>query len=372
MTKPASHSLGRCELHLPRAAFDLDVAFDLPARGVLGLFGPSGCGKTSILRCIAGLEPAARGEITIAGERWLGGDAPARPPHLRGVGYVFQDSRLFPHLSVAGNIDYGARRRRHASRGRSAALSRDDVIELLDLAPLLDRGPEGLSGGERQRVAIARALLCDPRLLILDEPLASLDADRKGEILPYLERLHDDVEIPIVYVSHDLEEIQHLCDRLILLEAGRIRFDGPLADALVSPETGLVDRDDAASMLVGQAVDYDETDGLSTIDLGAGLQFVVSQRLAAGRVVRVRILATDASLTLVPPSQTTILNVLPGRIESIAAETDHHVTLRVALADQPLLVRISRKSFRTHALAPGTAVHVQVKAVSVHDALARG
>lgn len=363
-------TLGRCRLRLPRAGFAVDVEFGIPARGVLGLFGASGSGKTSILRCIAGLESGVEGEITIAEEQWLAPGRRPLPPHRRGVGYVFQESRLFPHLTAAGNVDYAARRRPTSGGAAREILGRDAAIELLDLAPLLDRRPDRLSGGERQRVAIARALMAQPRLLLMDEPLASLDRDRKREILPYLLRLHDEVRIPIIYVSHSLEEMQALCDRLIVLEAGRVRFEGALAEALVSSDAGLADREEAAALLSGRVAAYDAEAAVSTIDLGRTHSLLVAQRLAPGREVRVRILATDVSLALEAPGATTILNVLPGRIEAVVAEADHHATLVVALGDQRLLARISRKSRAELGLAPGQAVHVQIKAVAVHDVLA--
>ncbi len=368
MTLP---TLGRCRLQLARPGFDVDVDFEIPAQGVLGLHGPSGSGKTSILRCIAGLEPDVRGEITIRGERWLDPGGSRRPPHRRGVGYVFQESRLFPHLTVAGNVDYGARRRRRGSP-EATREARRRTIDLLDLEPLLDRRPEGLSGGERQRVAIARALLGGPELLLMDEPMASLDAERKRDILPYLDRLHEEVRIPIVYVSHSVEEMQSLCDRVIVLDAGRIAFEGDLAEALVAPEAGFVGGADAAALLSGRVVDYDADSAVSIVDLGDERRMLLSRRLERGRSVRLRVLATDVSLSLDPTPASTILNALPGRVESRVAETDHHVTLLVSLGAQSILARISRKSWRDLALDPGRPVFAQVKAVSVHDVLHTG
>jgi molybdate transport system ATP-binding protein len=364
-------TLGRCRIRLERRPFELDVDFEIPERGVLGLYGPSGSGKTSILRCIAGLEPDATGEVTIRSETWLGPDGTRRPAHQRDVGYVFQESRLFPHLSVAQNVDYGARRRR---RGTPDARPdwRDRTLHLLDLTTLLERMPHQLSGGEQQRVAIARALLRSPRLLLMDEPMASLDAERKREILPYLDRIHDEVQIPIVYVSHSVEEMQNLCDQLLVLDAGRIAFRGTLADALISPEAGFVSGPQAASLLIGQVTGYDPTTAVSTIDLGRGRRFLLSRRLLADRTVRLRILAQDVSLSLTPNPQSTILNALPGQVDALVDETPHHVTLLVSIGNQSILARISRKSWRELDLAPGRAVFAQVKAVSVHDVLNAG
>lgn len=363
----ADATIGRCRVRLPRAGFDVDVDFGIPAQGVLGLFGASGSGKTSILRCIAGLEPDARGEITIGAERWLAPGEPMRAPHRRGVGYVFQESRLFPHLSAEGNIDFGARRVRDGVAAAEAARTKRDTIELLDLGGLLDRRPDHLSGGERQRVAIARALLVRPRLLLMDEPLASLDADRKREILPYLDRLHHEVRIPIVYVSHDIEEMQTLCDRLIVLEAGRIVFQGSIVQALVANASGFVDREDAAALIRGRVEHYDAEAAVSTIRLDADHVILVPRRLAPDTDVRLRILARDVSLSLSPPEGSTILNALRGRIERVVTESTHHVTVTVDLGAQRLLARISRKSWRDLPIEPGREVFALMKAVSVHD-----
>ena len=364
---PADGTIGRCRLRLPRAGFDVDVDFEIPAEGVLGLFGASGSGKTSILRCIAGLESDAQGEITIGGERWLAPGEPMRPAHRRGVGYVFQESRLFPHLTAEGNIDFGARRVRDRVDGAEAARTKRDTIELLDLGGLLDRRPDRLSGGERQRVAIARALLLRPRLLLMDEPLASLDTDRKREILPYLDRLHHEVRLPIVYVTHDIEEMQTLCDRLIVLEAGRIVFQGSIVQALIASESGFVDRQDAGALIRGRVQHYDAETAVAKIRLDADHAILVPRRLAPDTDVRLRILARDVSLSLAPPEGSTILNALRGRIERVVTESTHHVTVAVAIGAQRLLARISRKSWRELPIGVGREVYALMKAVSVHD-----
>jgi molybdate transport system ATP-binding protein len=212
---------------LPYPAFTLDIDVDLPAGGVTAVFGRSGSGKTTLLRCIAGLEQTLDGSLIVNGETWQDGSY-RRPVHQRALGYVFQEARLFPHLSVAANLDFG--RRRIAESERRVSLAQ--VVELLGIAHLLERRPERLSGGERQRVAIARALATSPRLLLMDEPLAALDQARKQEILPYLERLHDELAIPVLYVSHSPDEVARLADHIVLMEDGRAVAQGPLTETL--------------------------------------------------------------------------------------------------------------------------------------------
>jgi molybdate transport system ATP-binding protein len=212
----------RARFRLPYPAFTLDVDVDLPGGGITAVFGRSGSGKTTLLRCIAGLEPTADGLLTVNGETWQDG-ARRLPVHRRSLGYVFQEARLFPHLSVAANLDFG--RRRIAERERRVSLTQ--AVELLGIAHLLERRPERLSGGERQRVAIARALATSPRLLLMDEPLAALDHARKQEILPYLERLHDELEIPVLYVSHSPDEVARLADQIVVMDDGPRRRAGP-------------------------------------------------------------------------------------------------------------------------------------------------
>jgi len=205
---------------LQRATFALDIDVELPLHGITGVYGPSGAGKTSLLRCVAGLEQPSAGRLVVAGDVWQDGKS-SRAPHERAIGYVFQEPRLFDHLNVRGNIEYGWRRKRHD--GKHAI---DAVVELLGLQDLLDRKPAELSGGEAQRVAIARALLCAPRFVLMDEPLASLDQARKDEILPFLDRLHAESSVPIIYVSHNIDEICRLCDHLLVIDNGAVMANG--------------------------------------------------------------------------------------------------------------------------------------------------
>lgn len=362
------NELGHCRLRLDRPDFRLDIELEIPNRGVVGLFGPSGSGKTSVLRCLAGLERDAKGLIEVNGDRWLDENGVHVPSHRRGIGYVFQESRLFPHLKVADTLRYGMKRNVDSLE----TADWDATLEMLDIGNLLERKPNQLSGGEKQRVAIARALLSQPKLLLMDEPLASLDQGRKREILPFLERLHHEVRVPILFVSHSVGEIQRLCDRLIVLDSGKKTWEGEMAEALTSEQAPFVELEDASVLISGIVESYDPAHALSTVLIGGkdekGAQRIyLSSRLVPGRRVRVRIKATDVSLSHVAPQPSTILNTLHGRIEKLVAETDHHVTLLISLGEHPILSRISRKSYADVPLEDGSSVFAQVKAVSIHD-----
>lgn len=359
-------------LKLTRGDFALDLALNLPARGITALFGPSGCGKTTVLRALAGLD-RAQGRVALDGEVWQD-DTQGRftPTHRRPIGYVIQEAALFPHLSVQGNLAYGLRRSGTGLHANRSAF--DAVVELLGIGPLMSRRPNTLSGGERQRVAIARALATQPRLLLMDEPLAALDAQRKAEILPYLERLHRTLALPIVYVTHAMEEVTRLADHLVLMHGGRVLASGPIAELLARADIPLARRDDAGVMIEAEVAEHDAHYGLMRI-ASAGLQLWVGNASAAiGERVRASVLARDVSVTREPPQQTSILNVLPVTLESI--NPDHGTVLlrlRVtppASADaQPapmhLLARITRKSCDTLALRTGDALHAQVKGVAL-------
>ncbi|HJV71746.1 molybdenum ABC transporter ATP-binding protein [Ideonella sp.] len=360
-------------LRLARPGFTLDVSLSLPERGVSALFGPSGCGKTTVLRALAGLERAA-GRVALGGEVWHD-DATRRflPTHRRPIGYVIQESALFPHLSVQGNLDYGLKRIAPAER----RIPLDQVVELLGIGPLMARRPATLSGGERQRVAIARALATSPRLLLMDEPLAALDAKRKAELLPYLDRLHEELAIPIVYVSHAIDEVARLADHLVLLEAGRIMAEGPVADMLARLDLNLPLGESAGVVLDGVVGERDARWQLARLDVAgaAGSAFGLwarDQGLPLGRRVRVRVLARDVSLTRAPQTGTSIGNQLRGTVEAIA--DDEHpalalVRVRVGDADNgaPLVARLTRRSAHALELAPGQAIWAQVKTVALME-----
>jgi molybdate transport system ATP-binding protein len=348
-----------------QGGFTLDVDVRLPGRGVTALFGHSGSGKTTILRCLAGLTRPARGRLCVNGETWLDtAKGIVLPTHKRPLGYVFQEASLFPHLTVERNLRYGMSRVPATARRVDLA----QAAELLGIGHLLDRMPAGLSGGEKQRVGIARALLTSPRLLLLDEPLASLDQKRKLEILPYLERLHDELDIPILYVSHAPEEVARLADHLVLLENGRALASGPIAETLARLDLPITMADDASVVIEGVVGAHDATYGLLTLDLpGAGASLrVVHAALPAGRAMRIVVRARDVSLASSAASDTSVLNVLPATVVAMEAAADPaQMTVRLDIDGTPLLSRITRYSSDHLDLRVGARVWAQVKAVSL-------
>lgn len=353
-------------LALPRSGFALDVALALPARGVSALFGPSGCGKTTVLRALAGLERAS-GRVALGAEVWQD-DATGRfvPTHQRAIGYVIQESALFPHLDVRRNLAYGLNRIPAAAR----RIALDRVIELLGIGHLLARRPGTLSGGERQRVAIARALATSPQLLLMDEPLAALDAQRKAELLPYLDRLHEELGIPIVYVSHAIDEVARLADHLVLMEAGRVLADGPLADMLARLDLPAAFGDDAGVVLDAVVGERDAQWQLARLDVDGEACRLWSRDagLPVGRRVRLRVLARDVSLTRTPQTGTSIGNQLRGTIEAIA--DDEHPALalvRVRVGNSPVVARLTKRSAHSLELAVGLPVWAQVKTVALME-----
>ena len=349
-------------------AFLLDVAFAAPGYGVTALFGPSGCGKTTVLRCIAGLTRLS-GQLKVDGEVWQD-DASGTflKAYQRRVGYVFQEASLFPHLSVRGNLLYGAKR---ASDGDSSvSISFDDTVSMLGIGHLLDRAPGALSGGERQRVSIGRALLSRPRLLLMDEPLAALDRLTKEEILPYLEALRENLSIPIFYVSHDMGEVERLADTLVLLEDGRVRAVGPLAELEANTDLPLLRAPEAAVMLEARVTSVDEHYALTSLAVAGGTLVVPGRRGELGRRCRVRIRASDVGFVRGSIPETSVLNHLPVRIVSIASDGDDaQVNLVAAIGEDGrgarIVGRITRKSRDMLGLEPGVLVYAQIKSVAL-------
>ena len=354
-------------VRIDRGDFVLDVDLTLPGRGVSALFGHSGSGKTTCLRAIAGLERTAQGCVAIGDTVWQ--DSARRvfvPPHRRALGVVFQEASLFAHLSVRANVEYG--QRRVAKHERPFAIN--EVAELLGIGHLLERRPAQLSGGERQRVAIARALLAAPRILLMDEPLASLDVRRKQEILPYLERLHGELSIPIIYVSHSPDEVARLADHLVLLDNGRVVASGALNDVLARLDLPASFADDAG-VVVEARVGAHEADALTRLDFPGGEIYVSVRTEAPGTPLRCRVHARDVSLTLSPQVDSSILNCVAATVVGLAAtETPGHVLVRLALGErgqQPLLARITQRSARRLGIAPGLALRAQIKSVALLD-----
>jgi len=352
----------RIRFRLDRDGFAMEVDLDLPQHGITALFGHSGSGKTTCLRVIAGLERVAGACVAFGDETWQD-DARGVfvPVHRRALGYVFQEASLFSHLSVRGNLEFG--RKRTASRERRFELV--PVAELLGIRGLLDRAPAGLSGGERQRVAIARALLASPRLLLMDEPLAALDYRRKQEILPYLERLHDTLAIPILYVSHAPEEVARLADHLVLLDEGNVVASGPLNETLARADLPPIFARDAGVVL-DTVVAAHEADELSRLDFAGGKLLVGQRAEAVGARLRCRILARDVSLALDRPQGTSIVNLLRAEVIAItAADGPGQVLVQLRVGPTPLLARITARSLRELGIVPGQNVWAQVKGVAL-------
>ncbi len=349
----------------PVGDFNLDVAFQAPLKGVTALFGASGCGKTTILRCIAGLHRLP-GHLALGDRRWQD-DAENlfRPPHKRRVGYVFQEPSLFAHLTVRGNLDFGARR---APRGNGSAPTVDfgQVVDLLGIAHLLDRAPAKLSGGERQRVAVGRALLSEPRLLLMDEPLSALDRATKDEILTYFEVLQREMNIPILYVSHDIAEVTRLADRLVVLSRGGKVAEGSVGEVLerldLQPMTG---RFEAGVMLTATVKSHDDAFNLTFLDHHGQTLTIPATDAAVGETIRLRVRARDVSLATHPPTGISIRNILKGTVIEVREEanTAFAETL-IDIGGGRLRARVTRHAVADLKLAEGMPIHALIKSIT--------
>ncbi|MCO8312529.1 molybdenum ABC transporter ATP-binding protein [Pseudomonas mandelii] len=352
-------------LKLNYSGFSLDVDLQLPGRGVTALYGHSGSGKTTCLRCIAGLEQAEQGFIQVNDEVWQDSDKGIFvPPHKRALGYVFQEASLFPHLSVRANLEFGLKRIPRQQRRVDMA----HATELLGIGHLLGREPQNLSGGERQRIGIARALLTSPKLLLMDEPLAALDTQRKNEILPYLQRLHDELDIPVLYVSHSQDEVARLADHLVLLSNGKALASGAIGETLARLDLPLALGDDAGVVIEGHVSAYDANYQLLTLQLpNTELSIRVAHSpMAEGQALRCKVQARDVSLSLQGVEHSSILNRLPVTVISeIGADNAAHVLIRLNAAGTPLLARITRYSRDQLGVHPGQQLWAQIKAVAV-------
>lgn len=352
-------------LKLAYSGFDLDVDLHVPGRGVTALFGHSGSGKTTCLRCIAGLERAEQGFVQINDEVWQDSDNGIFVhPHKRALGYVFQEASLFPHLSVLANLQFGLKRIAKSQRRVDMA----QATELLGIGHLLERHPQHLSGGERQRVGIARALLTSPKLLLMDEPLAALDSQRKNEILPYLQRLHDELDIPLLYVSHAQDEVARLADHLVLLSEGKALASGPIGETLARLDLPMAMGDDAGVIIEGQVSAYDPDYQLLSLQLPATEMNirVTHAPMTVGQALRCKVQARDISLTLQHNEFSSILNRLPVTVVSEqAADNSAHVLIRLDAGGTPLLARITRFSRDQLGVYPGQQLWAQIKAVAV-------
>jgi len=356
------------EVHLQHAypGLTLDIGFSAPSPGITVLFGRSGAGKSSIIAAVAGLLRPARARIASDGAVLTDTEANLFvPPERRRVGMVFQDARLFPHLNVENNLRYGQR------RAVEQRIGFDDVTDLLNLAPLLARRPHTLSGGEKQRVAIGRALLSQPLLLAMDEPLANLDAQHKGEILPYLSRLKTSLKLPILYVTHALDEVNRLADTLVLIRAGHVLASGPIGELLARADLPLAAREDAAAVIGAEVVAHDPARQLST--LRAGGQDIEAPLIAAplGKTVRIRIPARDVILASEVPRGISVHNILPGTVRNITIDTEHHAALVELALDEStaLLARITPDAVTRLNLKPGGQALALIKSMAM-DVLA--
>ena len=348
--------------------FDLQVEQAIPASGVTAVFGPSGSGKTTLLRSLLGFERGSRGRISLNGDVWLDSEAGVVvPPHRRPVGCTFQDGRLFPHLDVEGNLGYADRRSAPAT-GVAAGITCDDVVDALDLEPLLDRRPGTLSGGERQRAALGRALLSRPRLLLLDEPLSALDRRRKAEIMPYLLALHPRFGIPTLYVSHAVDEVALLADRVLVLAKGRVQAFGGTVEVLEQLDLApLTERFRAAAVLEARVSAHDDEYRLTWLDLeGQRLSVPRIEHLAVGESARLLVRSRDVSLATKRPSPTSIRNVLSGVLVSLQQdESTAFAEATVDLGSHRLRARITRASAAELGLAVGSPVFALLKSVSL-------
>lgn len=351
----------KLDFTVDRGSFILQAKLELPAHGVTALFGRSGSGKTTLLRCIAGLKRQKGGYMSFRGETWQEGRHNL-PTWKRPIGYVFQEASLFPHLRVAQNLDYGYRRVAVANR----RLHPDEVIYLLGLESLLERYPEQLSGGQRQRVSLGRALLTSPELLLMDEPLASLDAVSKEEILPFFERLRDELGIPIIYVSHSIDEVIRLADHMVLIDEGKVIAQGELRELLVNRELPFVRTENASAVLHGRVLRPDAGDALMQLDVDGQALLMGQHPVATGQAVRIKIMARDVGLALQPPHDTSFLNCLPVSLLDIQPGVQPSQLLaRLSLGDQILLSRLSVRSAENLRLRPGQALYALIKGVAL-------
>ncbi len=348
---------------LARPAFELQVDLALPAQGITVLFGASGSGKTTLLRCVAGLERPRHASVRIAGTLWHDDEQRVfLPPWRRPLGYVFQESSLFDHMDVRGNLEYGLRR---TGLGRKLP-ALDAAIELLGIGALQKRHPHQLSGGERQRVAIARALAMLPRLLLLDEPLASLDQARRQDILPWLERLRDEIRIPMLYVTHAADEVARLAQTMVALDRGQVSAVGPVAEVLTRVDTPVVLGEDAGALIEGIVLERDARWHLVRVGFAGGSLWVRDTGLDPGQPVRLRVLARDVSLATAEPHNTSIQNLLPCSVQSIAPDRHPSQTLlRLACGETVLLARVTARAVDALNIAPGQAVWAQIKSVAL-------
>ena len=356
------------QVNIKRAAFQLDLDLQLPGQGITAIFGPSGSGKTTLLRAVAGLEKNQQGRIQIGAHVWQDTHQGIYlPTWQRPLGYVFQESSLLPHLSVAENLNFGLKRalKSAGSEQSNATQALHASIELLGIGSLLQRMPNELSGGERQRVAIARAIAMQPQLLLMDEPLASLDATRRQEIFPWLSKLRDELKMPMLYVTHSAEEVTRLADHLVVLDQGQVHAQGPVSSVLTQVLNPVLVGEDAGALISGHIGAVDAQWHLSRVDFQGGSIWMRDAGLSIGKAVRIRILARDVSLATSEPQNTSIQNQLRGNIQSITPDA-HPSQVMVVLkcGAEEVLARVTKRAVDELALQVGMPVWAQVKSVA--------
>ena len=347
-----------------RDGFVLDANFEAPTPGVVALFGRSGCGKTTAVNIIAGLLGADAAHIELDGTVLEYRSAGIYvPPERRRIGYVFQDGRLFPHMSVLRNLRYGLTRADAASGAQPMGM--EQIVSLLGLERLLARRPHQLSGGEKQRVSLGRALLSQPRMLLLDEPLAALDTARREEVLPYLEKLRDSFSIPMVYVSHQFDEVLRLATHVVLLNAGRVLAQGSLNEVSLHPAfRSIVGPDSVGAVLDGVVTQVDASCGMAGLRVGRGELNVSVRDVRAGERVRVQLLARDIILATEVPRGLSVRNELRGVVVDVIEDEEDAVLVTVDIGGANVLSRVTRQAMSSLGLRAGLEVWVLVKAVS--------
>lgn len=344
--------------HLQRGPFTLKIDLTLPDSGVTAIFGPSGCGKTTLLRALAGLEQASEGYLKVGNQIWQDHSVFV-PAWKRAVGYVFQEPSLFEHLSVEDNIAYGMKR-----RCPQREIAQENSLDILGIRHLLSRMPHQLSGGEQQRVAIARALAAQPEMLLMDEPLAGLDSARKNEILPYLEALHAELSIPIIYVSHDRSEVIRLAEHLVLMNQGKVTAQGSVSQLLCEPELS-PSPSDTESIIEARMTEFNAQFSLNRLTFSGGSFFLTGSALPTGKKIRVQIRSADVSLSLKKPSGSSILNILACEVQQITHASAGQVLVQLKAGSGILFARISQKSAHDLDLTTGLQLFAQIKAVAI-------